>query len=151
VARSDQALAPFFRFLMGVRSSGASPRSGPESSSYQGLEVRRPRAPKPDTPISTEVGLTAVLACKALVLACPFLVLVCLLPLTTYPYGVAPLVLSASMAVVAEDEGDLSMWPVVIAGAIVATIIGGLMLIMLYNDDAPPPRLPTVSADVSTP
>jgi hypothetical protein len=55
------------------------------------------------------------------------------------------------MAVVAEDEGDLSMWPVVIAGAVVATIIGGLMLIMLYNDDAPPPRLPTVSADVSTP
>jgi hypothetical protein len=69
----------------------------------------------------------------------------------TYPYGVAPLVWSAPMAVVVEDDDELSMWPVALAAAIVAAIIGCLMLVMVYNDDAPPPHLPTVSAHDTTP
>jgi len=55
------------------------------------------------------------------------------------------------VAVVAEDDEPISMRPVAVAGAILAVVLAGLMLIMAFNDDAPPQRPRGVSEHVSTP
>ena len=55
------------------------------------------------------------------------------------------------MAVAVEDDEELSMWPVVVAAVILAVVLAGLMLIMAFNDDAPPQRPRGVSEHVSTP
>jgi hypothetical protein len=55
------------------------------------------------------------------------------------------------VAVVAEDDEPISMRPVAVAGAVLAVVLAGLMLIMAFNDDTQP-RLPRgVSEHVSTP
>ena len=39
------------------------------------------------------------------------------------------------MAVVAEDDDELSMWPVAIAAVVLALLLGVLLLMMALNDD----------------
>jgi hypothetical protein len=56
------------------------------------------------------------------------------------------------VAVVAEDDEPISMWPVVIAGAVLAALLGVLLLMMALNDDTSPPHLPPMESEhVSTP
>jgi len=54
-----------------------------------------------------------------------------------YPYGVPQLVWSAPVD--GEDDDPISMWPVAYAALILAVVLLGLILITVFNSDAPTP------------